>query len=235
MRDGGVLEGCDEVVEVLVVRASDVARLLSEPPEADEVLLKFGKIFEEGYTLANHIYPRTGYAQTPRWFVRKVAARLRAEGVYSPGLVLKAYRAYAALLRAGVVGEKPRTRFRVLADDLLVAAQPDLYDESTDTYYEFKLCPINDFARRQAEVFAWVLGRPVVLVGLREGPAGYLSVEKEAVGPPGGLEVDIDELREYAVAEEFCADLMVPLHQYERDYAKYSRYLNLLRYHEGYE
>lgn len=96
-----VLEGCGRVVEVLVVRASDIAKLLTNPPEGGEVSLRFGKVFEEEYTLANHIYSEAGYAHVPRWFARKVAARLRAEGIYVRELVLKAYRAYAALLRAG--------------------------------------------------------------------------------------------------------------------------------------
>jgi hypothetical protein len=225
-----VLEGCGRVVEVLVVRASDIAKLLANPPEGDEVSLRFGKVFEEEYTLANHIYSETGYAHVPRWFARKVAARLRAEGIYSRELVLKAYRAYAALLRAGVVGEKPRTRFREVTESLYVAAQPDLYDSSTDTYYEFKLYPINDYARKQAEVFAWVLGRPVVLVGLREGPGGYLTVEREVVQPPRELGVDVGRLREVAEVQEFCSDLKVPLHQFERDLERSSRYY--LRYLE---
>ena len=75
-----------------------------------------------------------------------------------------------------MVGEKPRTRFREVAGSLYVAAQPDLYDSSTDTCYEFKLYPVNDYARKQAEVFAWVLGRPVVLMGLREGQ-GTVTLE----------------------------------------------------------
>jgi len=218
-----VLGECGRVVRVLVVRASDVAKLLSRPPEGDEVSLRFGKVFEEEYALANYIYSRTAYVHVPRWFARKVAARLKAEGIYRRDLVLKAYRAYAALLKAGVVGEKPRTRFRELEEGLFIAAQPDLYDDSADTYYEFKLYPINDYARRQAEVFAWVLGKPVVLVGLSEGPGGYVTVEKELVEPPKELGVDASRLREVAEAEEFCSDLKVPVHQYER-YFEYEDY-----------
>ena len=222
-------EECGEVIEVLVVKASDVTRMLSRPPEASEVMLRFGKIFEEEYALANHIYMWRWYRHIPRWFARKIAARLRAEGIYSRDLVLKAYRAYAALLKAGVVGEKPRTRFRELAEKLFVAAQPDLYNESTDTYYEFKLGPVNDYARKQAEVFAWVLGKPVVLVGIVEDRNGYVSVEKEVIQPPEKLDVDVAELRRHAVMEEFCSDLMIPVHQYERDFERYYRALRFLK------
>jgi len=228
---------CDESVEVLVVKASDVAKLLSKPPEGDEVLLRFGKIFEEEYTLANHIYSQAWLAQVSRWFIRKVAARLKAEGIYRRDLVLKAYRAYAALLSAGVVGEKPRTRFRKISDNIFIAAQPDLYNESTDTYYEFKLYPINDYARKQAEVFAWVLEKPIVLIGLKEDSKGYISVEKEIIKPSQNLEIEISEMRKIAEVEEFCADLMIPVYQYEkqherriRSYIKYIEYEDLDTY-----
>lgn len=215
------LSGCSETINALVVKASDIAKLLSKPPEGDEVSLKFGKIFEEEYTLANHVYSRAWYTQVPKWFIRKVAARLKAEGIYKRDLVLKAYRAYSALLNAGVVGKKPKTMFRKLTSDLFVAAQPDLYDESADTYYEFKLYSINDYARKQVEVFAWVLDKPVVLVGLNENPGGYLSVEKEVIAPPRNLEVDVNELRKIAVVEEFCVDLMIPVYQYKKNYTRY--------------
>lgn len=225
------MKECSRTIDVLVVRASDVAKLLSKPPEGDETSAKFGKIFEEEYALANHIYGWTLYVHVPKWFVRKVAARLRAEGIYRRDLVLKAYRAYAALLNAGVIGEKPETVFRNLTDNLFIAAQPDLYDESTETYYEFKLYPINDYARKQAEVFAWVLEKPVVLVGLKEDPEGRMSVEKEVIAPPKDLGVDVNELEKVAVIEEFCADLSIPTYQYERNYARYSRYF----WYEGYD
>jgi len=221
---GDVEERCSEVVEVFVVKATDVAKLLSEPPAGDDVLQRFGKIFEEEYALANHIYNWAGYMHIPRWFARKVAARLRAEGIYRRDLVVKAYRAYSALLSAGVVGEKPRTAFRRLENSLYISAQPDLYDENSETYYEFKLYPINNYARKQAEVFAWVIGKPVVLIGLREEPNGYLRVEKEVINPPEKLEININELKKLAVVEEFCKDLEVPVYQYERDYEKYLRY-----------
>ena len=215
--------GCDEVVEVLVVKASDIAKLLSKPPEGDEVSLKFGKIFEEEYALANHIYSLAwNVRKIPRLFIRKVAARLRSEGIYSRELVLKAYRAYSALLRAGVVGEKPPTHFKEFKDSIFVAAQPDLYDAFTDTYYEFKLYPINDYARAQARVFAWVLGEPIILVGLKERPGGYFEVEKEVITPPNTLDVSPEELRRIAHTEEFCKDLKIPVHLFMKYMVRYS-------------
>jgi len=211
------------IAEVLVVKASDIAKLLSKPPEGDEVSVKFGRIFEEEYSLANHLYLSAwNTKKIPRLFARKVAARLKAEGIYRRELVLKAYRAYSALLNAGVVGEKPLTQFRELADSLFIAAQPDAYDEGSDTYYEFKLYPINDYARTQTKVFAWVLQRPVVLVGLRELPGGYFKAEKEIVVPPSTLGVDPGELRKIATPEEFCADLGIPVHMYLRHPHRYS-------------
>jgi len=214
---------CDEVIEVLVVKASDIAKLLSKPPEGDEVSLKFGKIFEEEYALANHIYSLAwNVGKIPRLFIRKVAARLRSEGIYSRELVLKAYRAYSALLKAGVVGEKPSTHFKEFKDFIFIAAQPDLYDMFTDTYYEFKLYPINDYARVQARVFAWVLGKPIVLIGLKEGLDKYFEVEREVITPPNTLDVSPEELRRIAHTEEFCKDLKIPVHMFMKYRIRYS-------------
>lgn len=219
--EAGSVDECGKVVEVFVVKASDVAKLLSTPPEGDEVSKVFGKIFEEEYTLANHVYEWALYSQVPRWFARKVAARLRYEGIYRKDLVVKAYRAYAALLRAGVVGEKPPTKFREVSTSLFIAAQPDLYNSSSDTYYEFKLYPINEYARAQASVFAWVLEKPVVLVGLKEDSRGYMGVEKEVINPPADLGVSAEDLRRMATAEDFCANLKIPLHHYARYHNEY--------------
>lgn len=200
-----------DVVKVLVVRSSDIAKMLSTPVEGDEIYAKFGKIFEEEYTLANHIYMWRGYSQIPKLFIRKVASRLRSEGIYSKELITKAFRAYSALLKAGVVGEKPQTVFRLYSDSLFVAAQPDLYNEFENVYYEFKLYPINDYARTQAKIFAWVLETPIILVGLREETNGYLVAEKEVLSPPDSLNVGFDELKMIAKPELFCSKLMKPL------------------------
>jgi len=225
-------EECGRIVKVYVVRASDVAKILTPPPVGDVVLMKFGKIFEEEYALANHIYNSTIYQQVSKWFTRKVAARLRAEGIYRRDLVAKAYRAYSALIKAGVTGEKPRTVFKRIGEKLYVSAQPDLYDESTNTYYEFKLYPINEYAKKQAEVFAWVLGKPVVLIGLREDERGYITVERETVNPPEKIEVDVSELMKKAVVEEFCEKLEIPLFQYERECEKRARYTRFISFLE---
>ncbi|MEM1601527.1 MAG: hypothetical protein QXT01_04405 [Sulfolobales archaeon] len=200
-----------DIIRVLVVRSSDLAKILSTPISGDEVSAKFGKIFEEEYTLANHIYMWSGYSQIPTWFIRKIAYRLRSEGIYSKDLVVKAYRAYSALLKAGVVGEKPPTAFRHYSDSIFIAAQPDLYNESEKTYYEFKLYQINEYARTQTKIFAWVLKSPVVLVGLKEDASGYIHVEKEVITPPDSIDVSTEVLRTIARPELFCAKLMKPL------------------------
>lgn len=200
-----------DVVRVLVVRSSDLAKILSTPIEGDEVSAKFGKIFEEEYALANHIYMWSRYSQVPTWFVRKVAYRLRSEGIYSKELVVKAYRAYSALLKAGVVGEKPSTAFRHHSGSIFIAAQPDLYNEYERTYYEFKLYQINEYARTQTRIFAWVLESPVVLVGLKEDASGYLHVEKEVITPPDSIDASAEVLRTIARPELFCTRLMRPL------------------------
>ncbi|NHV05763.1 MAG: hypothetical protein HA495_00305 [Thaumarchaeota archaeon] len=85
---------------------------------------------------------------------------------------------YSALLRAGVKGQKPKTQFKEY-NDILIATQPDL--EDGENYYEFKTYPINDYARAQCKVFSYVLGKPVVLVDLKEDENSYINFKKEVI------------------------------------------------------
>jgi len=167
-------------MKVRVVKASEIAKLIAQPQEGDETALIFGKIFEECYTYATYLHEENFYfhAPTNRTFVKKIAAELKAHNIYSKELVRKAYKMYSALLRAGVKGRKPKTHFKEY-NDILIAAQPDL--EDGENYYEFKTYPINDYARAQCKVFSYVLGKPVVLVGLKEDENGYINFEKEVI------------------------------------------------------
>ncbi|MEM1631233.1 MAG: hypothetical protein QXX83_03815 [Thermofilum sp.] len=179
-------ERCPSRRVVKVARASDIARLIAQPTPADEVMLKFGKIFEEEYSFANYIYHRAfNQRAVPYLFIRKIAVRLRKEGIYSRDLVAKAYKAYSALIAAGVVGLKPKTRFRVYGS-VRIAAQPDLRSFEGDTLFEFKLCPIDTYARVQSSIFAYVWECPVRLVGLIE-EGGRYKVEAETISPPRSL------------------------------------------------
>ncbi|MEM1567159.1 MAG: hypothetical protein QXI84_01635 [Thermofilaceae archaeon] len=202
---------------VKVARASDIAKLIAPPTPADEVMLKFGKIFEEEYSFANYIY-RNAYnlKRVPHLFIRKVAARLREKGIYSRELVVKAYKAYSALIAAGVVGLKPKTRFRAYSS-IRIAAQPDLRSFGGGTLYEFKLCPIDAYARVQSSIFAYVWESPIKLVGLVE-EAGRYRVEMETIPPPRSLK-DLGitpELVEMVAQEQlWCTKWNEPVY-YER-------------------
>jgi hypothetical protein len=194
-----------ETMKVRVVKASDVAELIAQPQEGDETALIFGKIFEECYTYATYLHEENFYP-TNRTFAKKIAAELEARNIYSKELVRKAYRMYSALLRAGVRGRKPKTQFKEY-DDILIAAQPDLEDE--ENYYEFKTYPINEYARAQCKVFSYVLGQPIVLVGLKEDENGYVDFEKEVVDVkdfvPPKIPPTLGEL------EEACDECGLPL------------------------
>jgi hypothetical protein len=168
---------------IRVVKASEIARLIAEPHKGDNTALIFGKIFEECYTFATYLFDESFINKRLNTkFVRKIAAEIKAKGIYSKELVKKAYKMYSALLRAGVIGEKPKTQFKEYGN-ILIAAQPDLWDWSNgkDTYYEFKTYPIDDYARAECKVFSYVIGKPIILIGLKEDEKGYIDFEKEII------------------------------------------------------
>jgi len=210
--------------EAVVVKASDIAKRLAPFEGGDAIMAKFGKIFEEEYTLAAHLYEKMVFPRyIPRKFAKKVAARLKEEGIYSTDLVAKAVRAYAALLSAGAVGEKPSTEFREYEDRVFIAAQPDLYSWSEGKYYEFKLYQLNDYARVQARIFAWVLEEPIVLIGLREVEGGYFSAHSEVVSPPKELDVrGMVDLKGIGTTTTFCAGCMRPETHCRCGYGRYN-------------
>jgi len=214
-------------MEMKVIRASDLAKLLTFKPGGSEEGQKFGKIFEECYSFACYLYEElTGYGRkVTRNFLRKCAALMREEGIYSKELVIRAYRMYSCLINCGLTGRKPKTRFRQLNDLILVAAQPDLYNWRT--YIEIKTYPLNEYARMQASIFAWVLGEPmVVLVGLHTDETGYVTAEKEKITPLlfeeaiGELEIP----QNIGAIQEVCERCRLPF-----------RYCTCMRYEKYYD
>lgn len=165
-----------------VIKTSDIAKQISKPTKASEAELKFGKIFEEEYTRNTWLVEKHGASRiSSTYFRKKLAARLKSAGLEK--WIRKGYRMYACLLKNKVVGRKPPTAFRKI-NDITVAGQPDLVEEhwrEEDKYYEFKTHPIDDYARTQAEIFSWVLRKPIILVGLKEDEEGYIHVEKERI------------------------------------------------------
>ncbi len=202
-----------------VVSSSEIAKLIARPAEGDETSLKFGKIFEECYTFATYLHDKFVF-QVNRKFARKVAVMLRLNGIYSKDLVERAYRMYSTLLKAGVVGSKPRTEFKRY-NEILISAQPDLFDWETSKYYEFKTYPIDDYARAQCKVFSWVLGEPIILVGLKTREDGYVEFEKEEISAEGFRIPNIPE--NLGEMQEVCENCWRPIdscvcageHEYE--------------------
>lgn len=184
----------DATVVVPDVSASEIAHNVGtiERP-ADEEGLAFGKVFEEAYakywyrrkhggfdgwgSLTHAYYPK-------RAFGRRVAAMLRDRDIYSDEYVAHAVRLFSAFLAADVRGLTPATRHRPHGN-LVVYAKPDLAERSADpSLTEFKTAPIDEYARIQTAVMAWVFDEPIRLVGARtDQQNGWVEVESERVDP----------------------------------------------------
>lgn len=194
-----------------VMSASGIARRLlppSEWPSGSVEDQRFGKIFEEEFSLWCYLYGRLRVGpKSGRLFAAKMARRLREEGIYERGRVLKAYRIAAALIRAGVTGETPPTMLRILDDEHGIFYKPDLWDPSSDEYYEFKTHPLTRFDEVQSSIFALCVGRPIMLVGVEFDDEGMAHAQAKTVQPYD----DVERLKEiiarhgeeYEVEEEY--------------------------------
>jgi len=167
---------------VLVARASDIAKKIAPPPQGTIVGMIFGKIFEQLYVSKNHVTPRDLDPFILRIFTYDLKSLLELHNIYSEDLLRKGVKMYIALLKANVVGIGCPPTFRRYESRIHISAQPDLYSPYLDKYFEFKTYPIDEYAKKQAEIFAWVLQHPITLVGLREAGDGY-EVETIVVEP----------------------------------------------------
>lgn len=193
-----------EATVVADTNASAIAREIGTiDSPAGEVGLAFGKAFEEAYATYWHRRKRGGYdgwgsikhAYHPkRVFGRRLAGMLRERDVYADDLVARGVRLFSAFLAADVRGLTPATIHR-RRGDLIVYAKPDLRERSADPpLTEFKTAPIDEYARVQATVMAWVFQESVRLVGARTDPAtGWIDVESERIDPSPA---PIDRFRE---------------------------------------
>jgi hypothetical protein len=118
---------------------------------------------------------------------------------------------YEALHRAGVTGVGVKPTFRKYEGGVYIAAQPDLYSPYLDIYFEFKTYPIDEYAKKQAEIFAWVLDHPVVLIGFRKVGDGY-EVE-EIVVEPKPLNIDPEIVRSVAREQPVDPSRYIPPHR----------------------
>ena len=187
---------------VLVAKASDIAKKIAPPPHGTVEGAIFGKIFEQLYILKNHVKPGDLDTFILGIFISDLKYQLEFHRIYSEELLRKGVKMYEALHRAGVTGVGVKPTFRKYEGGVYIAAQPDLYSPYLDIYFEFKTHPIDEYAKKQAEIFAWVLQHTIKLVGFREVGDGY-EVEEIVVEPKP---LNIDPMIVRSVAREQLVD-----------------------------
>jgi hypothetical protein len=201
---------------VLVAKASDVAKRIAPPPHGTIVGMIFGKIFEHLYISKNHVTPRDLDPFILRIFTYDLKSLLELHNIYSEEMLRKGVRMYIALHRANVVGIGIPPTFRRYENGIYIAAQPDLYSPYLDKYFEFKTYPIDEYSKKQAEIFAWVLQHPVTLVGLREAGDGY-EVET-VIAEPKPLNIDPEIIKSVAREQYIDPTRYIPPHKlFRRD------------------
>nr|MDO8112989.1 hypothetical protein [Candidatus Sigynarchaeota archaeon] len=78
-------------------------------------------------------------------------------------------------LQARILGLTPKTQFYQVTRDHYIAAKPDL--QWAGRYFEFKTCPIDEYARLQARIFALVCRvKSIVLAGFHDDRAQVIHV-----------------------------------------------------------
>jgi hypothetical protein len=196
---------------VLVAKASDLAKKLANPPQGTLEGMIFGKIFERLYILKNHVTPRDLDPFILRVFIYDLKNMLELYNIYSEEMLRKGVKMYIALHKANVVGIGIPPTFRRYGDGIYIAAQPDLYSPYLDKYFEFKTYPIDEYSKKQVEIFAWVLQHPVTLVGLREAGDGY-EVET-MIAEPKPLNIDPSIVRSVAREQYIDPIRYIPPHR----------------------
>ncbi|MEM2204033.1 MAG: hypothetical protein QXI22_06725 [Sulfolobales archaeon] len=196
---------------VLVAKASDIAKRIASPPQGTLVGMIFGKIFEQLYVSKNHVTPRDLDPFILRIFTYDLKSLLELHKIYSEDLLRKGIKMYIALHEAKVVGVGIPPTFRRYENGIYIAAQPDLYSPYLDKYFEFKTYPIDEYAKKQAEIFAWVLQHPITLVGLREASDGY-EVETMVIEPKP-LNIDPEIVRSVAREQYIDPIRYIPPHR----------------------
>ncbi|MHB1830430.1 MAG: hypothetical protein ACYCO0_03470 [Candidatus Micrarchaeaceae archaeon] len=86
------------------------------------------------------------------------------------------------LLEAGVQGRTPPTQ-SIMKRGIEVFAKPDIWNPSIEDsdYHEFKTYPLNDYARAQSKVFAWVLDSDINLYGFDGENIQHELIKKESI------------------------------------------------------
>jgi len=202
---------------VLVAKASDIAKKIAIHPKGTIVGMIFGKIFEQLYNSKNQVTnptdPRSRYPDPfiLRIFTYDLKNLLELHNIYSVDLLREGVKMYIALHREGVTGIGVPPTFRKYADEIYIAAQPDLYNPYLDEYFEIKTYPIDEYSKTQAKIFAWVLDHRVVLVGLRKDGNDY-KVETMVIEPKP-LNIDPEIVRSVAREQPIDPGRCIPPHR----------------------
>jgi len=207
---------------VLVAKASDIAKRIAPPPQGTLEGAIFGKIFEQLYISKNHVTPRDLDPFILRVFTYDLKNMLELHNIYSEEMLRKGVRMYIALHKANVVGIGIPPTFMRYENGIYIAAQPDLYSPYLNKYFEFKTYPIDEYSRKQVEIFAWVLQHPVTLVGLREVGDNYRA--ETVIIEPKPLNIDPGIVRSVAREQYIDPIRYIPPHRlFERDEDSMSR------------
>lgn len=116
----------------------------------------------------------------------------------------------------GVGGRTPKTRARKYNNSTIITAKPDLeYCEHPNTLFnEFKTYPINEYAREQARIFAWVFDSKINLFGVNEihlknGDVQY-KIQKETIYPPKEIGIIPECIGDIVMDDEICKECNLP-------------------------
>lgn len=85
-------------------------------------------------------------------------------------------------IKNDVDGRTPKTRAKRIGN-YIITAKPDLETGGSSEFSEFKICPIDDYAREQSRVFAWVVGKNINLFGVNKN----LEIMNEIISVPESI------------------------------------------------
>lgn len=105
-------------------------------------------------------------------------------------------------LNENICGTIPPTKAK-RCGEWIITAKPDLWDAHSQEeliYNEFKICLINDYAREQVKIFAWVVNHSINLYGISQD----FKLQKETIFPPDTIGEIPDTIGELYNNEEIC-------------------------------
>ena len=116
-------------------------------------------------------------------------------------------RIFNLFLSGNICGKTPPTTARRY-ENYIVTAKPDLWDVSWNesTYNEFKIGELDDYAREQAKIFAWVVNEPINLYGV----SSDFWLQKEIVYPSEDIGKIPESIGKAYDIREICENCNLP-------------------------